>query len=156
MTLSEWASLFGVIFGLTGAIMGALGYYRDRAKVVAVLQWDIQTNLTKYSSKKYWGMVTITNAGRRPVYIQDVALLLPKKYDSALLLFDNPTGLQKIGEGDSPVIYIIDQDSLAEYSRHWRKIYAGVKLSTGKTFHSKKVSKKKIPSWVKDSQKGNK
>ena len=153
MGLTEFAALFGIIFGLTGAVLGWLGYYRDKPQIVVTLQWDMSTiNMPKYDSKKYWGLVTVTNIGKRPVYIQNAVLKLPKKYDAVLMLFDNATGTQKLGEGHPPIFYVIDQTRLTQYSKDWKKIIAEVKISSGKIFSSKKADKNKIPSWVKMEQ----
>lgn len=150
MNLSELASLFGIIFGLVGATLGSLSYFRDKSRIVVMLQWDMKAlNIPRYDSNKYWGLVTITNIGRRPVYITAASLKLPKKYNAGLVLFDNSTGTSKLGEGDPPIHYIIDQESLQDYSKDWKKIRAQVYISTGKKFLSKKVSVEKIPSWVK-------
>ena len=149
MSLSDIASLFAIIFGLIGAILGYLSYFRDKPKIVVTLQWDMKIlNIPKYDPNKYWGIVTITIIRRRPVFIQGSVLKLPKKYDSVLMLFDSPVGSKKLEDGDPPLHYIIDQSQLEQYSKDWKKIKAEVKISTGKIFSSKKIDKNKIPSWV--------
>ena len=149
MSMVELASILGIIFGLTGAVLGSLSYFRDNPKIVVTLQWDMKTiNMPKYDKNKNWGLVTITNIGRRTVYINAAVLTLPKKYDLALMLFDNPSGHQKLGEGDPPAHFVIDQSNLVQYAEDWRKIIAEVKLSTGKIYKSKRIKKNKIPSWT--------
>jgi hypothetical protein len=55
-------------------------------------------------------------------------------------------GGKKIAEGDPPAGFIVSQDDLAKYSTVWQHIQAIAEDSTGKTYKSKKVSKR--PSWV--------
>ena len=149
MTLSEFASLLAIIFGLTGAILGALSYFRDKAKILITLQWDMKiTNNPEYDENKFWGFVKVTNIGRRPIFISSVALALPKKYDYVFILFESIGG-KKLGEGDPPATYFINQEGLEKYAKDWKKIRAQVKESTGKIYSSRKIKKIKIPSWVK-------
>lgn len=149
MDISVVASLCGIVFGVTGATLGAMSYFRDKAKIVVTLKWDLKiVNNPTYDENKLWGMVTVTNVGRRPIFISAAALILPKKYDDVLVLFESLGG-SKLGEGDQPATYFINQGDLEEFSKNWYKIHAEVQDSTGKNYSSKKVSKKNIPSWVK-------
>ncbi len=149
MTLSELASLGGIIFGLTGAILGYLSYFRDQIKVMVILQWDMKIlNDPKYDETKNWGILTLTNIGRRTIYIQNAIIELPKKYGHHLMIFDSPTLFKKLSEGDPPINYFIDQQQMTQYSKDWKKIEAKVIISTGKSFKSKKYKKRIKPSWV--------
>ena len=148
MTLSEFASLLAIIFGLTGAILGTLSYFRDKAKIIITLQWDMKIiNNPEYDENKLWGVVTVTNIGRRPIYISSVALDLPKKYDYIFMLFESIGG-KILGEGDSPTTYFINQERLEKYAKDWKKIRAQVKDSKGVIYSSRKMKKTGIPSWV--------
>jgi len=146
MNFIEIISLCGLVFGLTGAILGGLSYFRNRSKLVVVLQWDMKiVNDPRFSKDKNCGVVTVTNVGRRPVYISSAILKLPKKYNTHLMLIDS-TNNKKLGEGDPPLTYFIDQDRLSSYSKEWKKIISEAKDTTGKIYSSKRVTKK--PSWV--------
>ena len=148
MDISDVASLFGIIFGVSGATLGAMGYFRDRAKLVVTLKWDMKiVNNPDYDESKLWGRVIVTNVGRRPIFITAAALVLPKNYNDVLVLQDSIRGT-KLGEGDKPVTYFIDQSELVEFSKEWYKIRAEVQDSTNRSYSSKRVSKKNVPSWV--------
>ena len=149
MTISEIASLGGIVFGVTGAILGYISYFRDQGKIMATLQWDMAIiNIPRYDPSKKWGVLTVTNIGRRTVYIQTAFIELPKKYGLNLLIHDSPTEYRKLSEGDPPIPYIIDQSQMAKYSKDWKKIKAKVQISTGKIFQSKRNRKMSKPSWA--------
>jgi len=144
MTISDIASIFGII----GGVLGTLSYFRDRAKVVVTLKWDMAvTENSVYDSNKLWGVVTVTNVGRRPIFISHAFLDFGKRYDHIETLAESISG-KKLAESDPPAIFMINQDKLEEYAKDWRKILAHIHDSTGKVYHSKKVDKHKIPSWV--------
>jgi len=149
MTITDIAALLGMIFGVSALVLGILNYSRDKGRITVTLQWDMSTyGDPRYDEDRLYGVVTITNIGRRPVYISHVALKLPKKYndDSYLVLRDGIAG-QKLAEGDPPAMFPIDQDGLEKYAKGWKKIRAQVSMSTGRKHLSKKV--KEIPSWAK-------
>ena len=149
MTITGIAALLGVIFGVSALVLGILNYNRDKGRTRVTLQWDMSSyGDPRYDEDKLYGVVTVTNTGRRPVYISRVALKLPKDYKdySYLLLRDGIAG-QKLAEGDSPAMFSIDEDGLERYAKDWKKIRAQVSVSTGRKYLSKKV--KEIPSWAK-------
>jgi hypothetical protein len=149
-------AICGVIFGFGGLLLSILNYFRDRPKLVVTLQWDMAvTDNPTYDPQKPWGLVRVTNIGRRPVYLGIVALKLPKDFktekgfEHSHLVLSQSIGGKKLAEGDPPAGFIVNQDDLAKYSQVWRKIRAIAEDSTGKTYESKKVSKR--PSWVKSA-----
>lgn len=147
MTLSEWASLIGLITGTSGCVLSIMNYLRDRHKVDITLQWDLEENPESgYDQTKKWGVITVTNIGRRPTYISHIALKLPKGYDHSHLVIMGGIRGKKLTEGDSSEIFIVDQDGLEQYSKDWKLIIAQVSDSTGKVWQSKKT--KEMPSWA--------
>jgi len=148
MTVTDLAALLGIIIGTAGFVLGVLNHLRDRVDINVTLHWDWVAYGTLDNSDKRWGIITVTNAGRRTAYISHISLILPKhsKDYSHLLLREGIAG-QKLAEGDPPAFFQIDQDGLEKYSKYWRKIRAEVSVSTGKKVYSKRI--KKIPSWSK-------
>jgi hypothetical protein len=141
-----------LIFGVAGFVLGVLNYRRDRAKVVVQLAWDLSvTQNPLYDPKKSWGLIDVTNVGRRSIYVSHVSLKLPKKYNTRYLLVGSidSIGGAKLSEGDSPQRYPVTQDGMEKYAEHWREVVAQVSDSTRKFWTSKRVSKDKVPSWAK-------
>jgi hypothetical protein len=151
--MSDIASILTVIFCTTGAILGALTYFRDRPKVVVTLQWDMAvTDNQVYDSHKLWGVLCVTNVGRRPIYTSAAALDFGKSCDHIEILRESIRGV-KLGEGDPPATFIASQEGLEKYAMHWKKARAMVQDSAGKTYYSKKVDTRKVPSWVQKARK---
>lgn len=149
MDLKDFSILVGIIIGISGFILSLTNYLRDRPKVKLSLQWDL--NVTpggESDSSRKWGLLVITNIGRRPVFVSHASLKLPKESKVSHLLFTKNIAGQKLSEGDPPIIIPIDYVKLDEYSNKWYKIQAQVTDSTGKEWLSKKIGKKIVPSWV--------
>lgn len=149
MTITDYAALIGIISGISGLTLGIIIFLRDKGKVSVTLKWDMKPyGDTKYDKNKLYGVVTVTNIGRRPVFFSHVALKLPRRHKEKqyIILFEGITG-KKLSEGDQPAQYMIDQDGLDRFSKDWNRIRAEVSMSTGKKYFSKRV--REIPSWVK-------
>lgn len=148
------AAICGVVFGFSGLLLGILNYVRDRSKLIVKLQWDMAvTDNPIYDPKKSWGVVRVTNVGRRPAHLANVALRLPKTFktpagfDCDHLMLMESAGGKKLAEADPQAVFFVAQDSMVQYSAIWRQLRAVAEDSMGKTYKSKKVSKQ--PSWVK-------
>jgi hypothetical protein len=148
MGLTETAALVGVVTGTAGLVLGILNHIRDRAKIVVTLQWDMGiANDPNYDPDKTYGVVRATNVGRRPVYISHASLKLPKGYKQTYLLLGQGIFGTRLGEGDPPVSYVLDQEGMRKYKRDWRRVRALVIDSAGAAYYSSKVSE--MPSWAK-------
>lgn len=149
ITLNDFATIIGLLVGGAGFALGVLNYFRDKAKVIVELSWDMSvTEGAQYDSNKQWGVVYVTNIGRRPIYISHAALKLPKGYDhSHLVLMEGVQGV-KLTEGDPTKIFMVDQEGMDVYSKDWKKIIAQVNDSSGKAWKSSKRKNKRKPSWA--------
>ncbi len=148
MTITDVAAILGAIFGTAGLVLGILNYLRDRPEVLVKLYWDMSvTDNPKYDPKKKWCLVTVTNCGRRPIYISHASLKLPKGYKATHLLIQEAIRGQRLGEGDPPASYVVSQDGMEDYKKDWHKIRAAVTDTAGKEYLSK-VDKSKRPSWA--------
>lgn len=151
LTLTDITAFCGLVFGLTGFILGILNYRRDRANVTVNVIWDMAvTDNPVYDPKKEWGVLTVANIGRRPIYLSHASLHIPKGYGPEhLLLVDSVVG-KKVAEGDSPLQFLIDQTALAKYAKDWRSIHGEIVDSTGRKWKSKTPRRRdKPPSWAK-------
>lgn len=153
MTISETVSVVGLIFGVSGFVLGVMNYFRDRHKVEASLQWDLDVIPSSgYDNTKKWGVIRVTNIGRRPTYISHVALKLPKGYDHTHLVIIGGINGKKLTEGDPTEIFMVTQENMETYANDWRKIIAQVSDSSGKVWFSNKLKSKECPSWAKASK----
>jgi hypothetical protein len=147
MTLSETVSVFGLTFGVAGFVLGILNYLRDRHKVVVTLQWDMGvTPGTIYDDSKKWGVIRVTNVGRRSTYVSHAVLRLPPQHEYPLLLIHDSIEGRKLCEGDATVAFMVTQEDMEPYAADWRDVIAQVSDSAGKVWSSKRPSKK--PSWA--------
>ena len=142
MTINDLATIIGLIIGVSAFVLSILNYSRDRAKIYITLQWDMKSS----SDNNLCGFISISNVGRRPIYISHLALEVPKHYDHRYLLIRDGLSGQKLVEGDAPLIFPIDYDGLNKYKNDWKQIVAQVTDSHGNVWKSKLVKEK--PSWA--------
>lgn len=146
MTITEASAFCGLLFGLIGTSLSLFNYFRDKGHIVVLLQWDMA--MTGEDAAKRIGCITVTNTGRRAIFMSHVALRLPKGGEISHFLIQGGLKWQKLLEGDPPAVFPVDQDNLETYADQWQEIVAQVSDSTGKEWLSKKV--KTIPSWIKN------
>jgi len=150
LLLSEAVSVIGLVAGVAGFVLGVLNYLRDKHKIEVTLQWDLAvTEGSGYDASKPWGLITVTNIGRRASYISHVALRLPKGYEHSHLLIMGGIAGKKLTEGDPSEVFVVDQAGMEQYARDWQKVVAQVSDSTGKVWSSKKLKSTVMPSWAK-------
>jgi hypothetical protein len=103
--------------------------------------------LTTHDPNKRWGVVRVTNVGRRPIFISHANLRYPNTTVRYLIL-ESAKGV-KLSEGDPPKSYFLDVKegfpSLEQYAAEWWKVRACVEDHTGKNWWSSKLSQK--PEW---------
>ena len=135
-SLNDIATIIAVTFGISGFVLAILNYWRDNPKVRVQLRWDKALMTVSddplYDPEKLWGVVRVTNTGRRPVYLSHCALALPKGYDSRLLIIKEGIGGEKLAEGDPPKTYLIDQAQMGKYAKDWKKIRAQITAAADK------------------------
>ena len=167
MSVTALVAVLGLVSGITGTVLGVLNFLRDRAAVEVSLQWDMSvTPGTEYDANKKWGVITVANIGRRPIFVSHVAIRLTKSASiqggySHLVVPASITG-KSLTEGSPAERYILTQDGLEEYAAHWRGMVAQVSDARGREWKSKKLRQDQKPSWAKsatdaatqDSQKG--
>ena len=149
LTLTDVVAVCGLGFGLAGFVLSVLNFWRDNPRVCVELYWDLSAKPgTHYEPNIRYGVVSVANVGRRPIYVSHAALKLPKGYgESHLILVEGIAG-KKLQEGDEPARFKIDQNGMEKYAADWRKIRAQISDSTGKAYFSKRPAKSNIPSWA--------
>jgi hypothetical protein len=147
--ITQVAALLGMVLGTAGLVISLMNYLRDRPRVTVRLKWDMSVmDNPRYDTKKKWGIVTVTNAGRRPVFISIAALTVPKGFEMTHLILSESASGNKLSEGDAPARFMVNQDDLEKYRDAWREVRAYVEDSTGKRYLSKRLNKSDIPSWA--------
>ena len=69
-----------MITGSCGLLLSILNYFRDKPNIQITLTWDMSTygvTTITHGLDKLWGVVSITNIGRRPVFFSHFHLELP-------------------------------------------------------------------------------
>ncbi|MGA2788216.1 MAG: PDZ domain-containing protein [Verrucomicrobiota bacterium] len=98
--LTYITAIVGVILGSGSLALGIFNYLRDRPKIRIHLQWNMQMVGGSFSQNEaQCGLITVTNTGRRPIYISHVCLILPKSYKNRLLLLVDSVPGRKLAEG---------------------------------------------------------
>jgi hypothetical protein len=141
MEISHLVAVAGVITGSAGLAISLLAYGRDRAKLWVDFQPDQRVhNSLIYDGEKIYCIATVTNVGRRPVFIGTVAVLFPDGRNAVLHdhLLD-PVGFK---EGDAPKHYMIEQALLEKFDEQWSAIFVLVRTSSGYQYRSRFLSKK--------------
>lgn len=142
-------TLFSYRYSRTGAEHHKLSEGQPKIKVT--LQWDMSvTDNPRYDRNKLWGIVTVANVGRRPIYVRMASLKLPKGHKNSHLVLNEGIAGKRLAEGDAPAMFIVSQDGLEEYAKDWRNIRAAIYDSAGQEYLSpQKPSKGNTPSWAK-------
>lgn len=149
MALKDLISVLALVLAVAGFVLGVMNYLRDRHRVVVTLAWDLDaSDGSGLDQTRQWGVITVTNVGRRSTYVSHVALKLPPGHDASHLLIMQGLHGQKLTEGDPTVMLPIDQEGMEAYSKDWRKIVAQVSDSTGKVWYSKRLKTNQVPSWA--------
>jgi hypothetical protein len=142
--LNDILTTIGLVTGVAGFTLAIFNYWRDNPKVRVELQWDMK----EPGADDYIGIIKISNIGRRPIFISHVALRLPKGFDDTFLLLREGIAGKRLAEGDQPLIFPVTYDHLDKYKTKWQSVRAQVSDSTSKAWVSKKLHKKKKPSWA--------
>lgn len=149
MTLAQFLSVMGLVFGVTGTVLGVLNYLRDRARVVVHLQWDMSvTPAEPGEANRLWGFVRVTNIGRRPAYVSHAALRVPEGSRYTYLVLTDAIAGTKLLEGDPPKTYVVKQDGLEKYADRWQEVVAQISDSTGRVWRSPRLEANSVPSWA--------
>jgi hypothetical protein len=136
MTPTETTALIGGVTGPLGLLLSVLTYWRDRARLWVSLMPDMRVqNSSKYDSSKRYLVVTVSNIGRRPEYVDLVAVLQADGTSGTVAdVFFSPN---EVYEGHTPAKYLIDQSSIAGFASQWAGIAVVVRTSSGRQYRSR-------------------
>lgn len=131
------SALVGVAIGTAGFVLGVLNYLRDKPRVVVSLTWDLEpfgAAVSALDPTKPWGALTVTNVGRRPIFVSHASLHVPGE-TRYFLLNDGIEGV-KLLESDPPRRYVIDQQAVRDRFPEWTRLRGCVVDNTGRHWHS--------------------
>ena len=139
-------AILAALLGTAGFVISILAFLRDRPRIRVALNWDLES--VDHQGVRI-GVVSVTNIGRRAIYVGAVALELPKQHRyNALLLMESISG-KRLGEGDPPAKFMVNYDGLSQYKADWSRVRAFAEDSAGKKYYSEYPDKK--PSWATSS-----
>lgn len=107
-----------MVTGLSALILSWSNYIKDRPKISVELKRREMKASEPPKLIEEALVIAISNSGRRPVYITQVGLeLSPSEvgFNRCLLVSDSTKG-KKLGEGDSPLIFILPKRTLKPLS----------------------------------------
>lgn len=108
--LTQVTAAIGAATGIIGTALGARAYRRDRAFFRVRLGRHVAVvNHPDLSSSKRWGTITVLNAGRRPLFLQQVQLCLDGDEHAYPPVQPRP---QTLEEGGEPVTAFFDIEGL--------------------------------------------
>lgn len=145
-------AIIGAVLGAIGTTMGVLNFLRDRPRIKIVVRYDWQSldGTPIVDGEKLIGFITVTNTGRRPIYISHIHMIPPKGSGATYLIIKSGIAGTKIAEADPPYTVPFSQNGLADYAEKWKEIRACVIDSTDKHWYSDPPGKKAVaPSWAK-------
>lgn len=136
-------AILGAVLGAVGFTISILAFLRDRPRITVALNWDLES-IERPGFRI--GLVSVTNIGRRAVYIGAVALELPKHAEYKALLLKASIPGKRLGEGDPPAKFMVNYNKLEKYKADWKRIRAFAEDSTGEKYYSEFTRIK--PSWA--------
>ncbi len=142
-------SLISLVISLSSFLVSFLNFRRDKYKLVVELDWDSGKFYVGMRSnvKETWGTITVSNRGRRPIYIRNVGIKYPDDERIFNLLGEERIEGVKLGEHNAPIIVKVPQNELLKrYAKDWKKLYAVAFDISGKEYKSGRPWNK--PSWA--------
>jgi hypothetical protein len=139
--LTTITSILGLVTGVTALIVSWSNYMKDRPKVIIDLKLKEIKDAHHPTVFEEALVITITNNGRRPVYITQVGLQLTKSnlgYDRCLLVSDSTKG-GRIEEGGPPIIHTLSKKDLEPLSSIMQDSRVIALDSRGKKYISQRI-----------------
>jgi len=143
ITLSELAAVLGMVLGTAGFVMALMNYVRDRPKIKVSVNWHME----EVRTGEKMGIVTVSNIGRRPIFISMAVMRVPKQFKPHHFLLMESVQGQKLSEGDAPARIRVTLKDMEQYAKVWRDVRVYVEDSAGRKYFAKKLSR--VPPWAK-------
>jgi hypothetical protein len=123
VTATELVAVLGLVSGVTGTVLGVLNSFATRHASSSRFNgtWRRSETLSTTPTKP-WGVVTVTNVGRRAVRVSHVALRLPKGHDVTHLLHPGSVQGKTLTEASPAEVFVVSQDDLGKFATDWREV----------------------------------
>lgn len=129
----------GAFTGAAGLALGIMNFWRDRGSLqVELAENIIVTGMPQYPPHRRWGVVSIANRGRRPIWFSSASLILDTG-EQAILFNAQATRLE---EGSEPARAIFDKGDI--YDRGYSIVCARATDALGR----KHYSSMSFPNWL--------
>ena len=139
--ITATVAIIGAVTGTVALTLGVANFLRDRPDIRVALRAGRRViNAPEYDRDKPYVIVTVSNAGRRPVYLNNVALWVPG--EPWTVLHDGLRNPDTFPEGGPPRDYLAEQDLIIGMIDRWAGIRAVVEDATGKQYVSSPIAKK--------------
>jgi hypothetical protein len=143
ITLSEFASILAMALGTAGFVMALMNYVRDRPEIRVGVNWHME----EVRTGEKMGIVTVSNIGRRPIFISIAVMRVPKQFKPRHFVLMESVQGQKLSEGDAPARIKVTLKDMEQYAKVWRDVRVYVEDSAGRKYFAKKLSR--VPPWAK-------
>ncbi len=139
--ITATVAILGAVTGTVGLVLGVANFLRDRPDIRVTLRVGRRVfNHPEYDPEKSYAIVTVANAGRRPVYLRSVSLWMPG--EPWFLLHDSLRNPDTFPEGGPPKDYFAEQDLIIGMTDRWAGIRAVVEDATGKQYVSRSIAER--------------
>ena len=145
ITVTELAAILGMMLGTAGFVMSLMNYLRDRPRIKVSMNW----HMVAFETNEKFGIVTVTNVGRRPIFISAAVMLVPKGFEPRHFILMESIQGNKLSEGDAPARIKVNHRGMEQYAKIWRDVRIYVEDSAGRKYFAKKSPKSRVPPWAK-------
>ena len=138
----EWITP-ALVISISALLITFLTFRRDKYKIVVTL--DLETGKEIVNGKLIAEpvIITVTNVGRRSVFITSVGLCFDEDENIDDLLSTN--GYKEgttLEEGGKPIALIIRKENIPKLNGNWKEVYATASNSSKTYYISNKVKRK--------------
>jgi hypothetical protein len=136
--IGAFTGIGGLLVGVVGLILSLANRVRDSGALrVELSEAAIPINLPQYPSNIDWGLVNVSNSGRRPLFLVAVDLILNS--GETALLFASKS--KQLTEGGEPSHTMFD---IGDLRRRGQIVCARARDSRGKSYYSRMKLTKRV------------
>ncbi|MGI8788326.1 MAG: hypothetical protein ACR2HG_11255 [Pyrinomonadaceae bacterium] len=138
----EWITP-ALVISISALLITFLTFRRDKYKIVVTLDLETGKEIVNGKLMAEPVIITVTNVGRRSVFITSVGLCFDEDENIDDLLSTN--GYKEgttLEEGGKPITLIIRKENIPKLNGNWKKVYATASDGSRTYYISNKVKRK--------------